>query len=176
MRRLSYHVASTVDGFIADVDHGVGALAHEGDHVADYMAALRGYQTIVMGRRTYEFGVRLGVTDPYPWAETIVFSRTMTASPELRVRITAEDPVVAVHGLKAQEGSTIYLCGGGELARTLLDAGLVDEVIVKVSPTLLGGGIGLAPRLAGPRPLRLRSTKVHASGVVVLGYDVVHAA
>lgn len=174
MRKLTYHVASTLDGHIADADDGVAAFPHHGDHVDEYVAALRTYDTILMGRRTYEFGLRLGVTDPYPWAETYVASTTMTASPDLRVQVTAEDPRELVRRLKQRDGgSPIYLAGGGLLARTLLDAGLVDEVIVKLNPVLLGGGIALAPGLAAAVPLRLRSTKVHDAGVVVLRYAVV---
>lgn len=172
MRKLTYHVASTLDGFIADAEDGVAAFPHRGDHVDEYVATLRTYDTIVMGRRTYEFGLRLGVTDPYPWAETYVVSTTMTASPDLRVRITSEDARALVRRLKQREGSSVYLAGGGHLARSLLGAGLVDEVIVKLNPVLLGGGIALAPGLASPVPLTLRSTKVHAAGVVVLRYAV----
>ena len=46
-------------------------------------------------------------------------------------------------------------------------------LVVKVNPVLLGAGIALAPRLASTTKLRLRSTKVHDVGVVVLRYDTV---
>lgn len=49
---------------------------------------------------------------------------------------------------------------------------MVDEVIVKLNPLLLGGGVALAPGLTAALPLSLRSTKVHASGVVVLRYAI----
>ncbi|MBL9027460.1 MAG: dihydrofolate reductase [Myxococcales bacterium] len=170
MRKLTYHVASTLDGFIADAQDGVAAFPHHGDHVDEYLATLRTYDTIVMGRRTYEFGLRLGVTDPYPWAETYVVSSSMTASPNPHVQITSEDARDLVRRLKSRDGGPVYLAGGGRLARSLLDAGLVDEVIVKLNPVLLGGGVALAPGLTAALPLSLRSAKVHASGVVVLQY------
>jgi dihydrofolate reductase len=173
MRKLVYHVATTVDGFIADLRHEVGCFLHEGDHVVDYVAALKAYDTIVMGRRTYEFGVRLGVTDPYPWADTYVCSRTVTAEADLRVTITDEEPATLINRLKEREGTAIYLAGGGELAQSLFDAGLIDELILKVNPVVLGSGVPLAPRLASPKALRLRSTKVHAGGVAVHHYEVV---
>jgi dihydrofolate reductase len=170
MRTLTYHVASTIDGFIADTDDGVGAFSNHGDHVDEYLATLRSYDTVVMGRRTYEFGLRFGVEDPYPWADTYVVSSSRTADPERRVHVTAEDPCDLVRRLKGRGGGAGYLAGGGLLARSLLDAGLVDEVIVKLNPVLLGGGVPLAPALRSAVPLALRSTKVHASGVVVLRY------
>ncbi|MGK4006217.1 dihydrofolate reductase family protein [Sorangium sp. So ce1036] len=172
MRKLTYHVAATVDGFIARSDGGVDCFAHEGDHVTEYLAALKAYDAVVMGRRTYEFGLKLGVTDPYPWMDTYVVSRTMKESPDARVKLVAEDAAGAVRRLKEQQGGDIYLCGGGELATCLFDAGLVDEVILKVAPVLLGGGIALSPGLRAAAQLDLVSTKVHRSGVIVSRYAV----
>lgn len=173
MRRLIYYVATTVDGFIAAADHTVDAFRHEGDHAADYLAALKGYDTIVMGRKTWEFGRDLGVTDPYPWAETVVFGH-FEGRPDPRVRFTADDPGTVIRALKQREGSPIYLAGGGKLARALFDARAIDELIVKVNPVLLGAGILLAPSLAQRVALRLRGCTMHDSGVVVLRYDVVY--
>ncbi|MBK6696871.1 MAG: dihydrofolate reductase [Myxococcales bacterium] len=172
MRKLVYYVATTVDGFIADEHHSVDALTNQGDHVTEYVDALKTYDTIVMGRRTYEFGLRFGVTDPYPWAETVVFGGLADAPPHPRVRFTREDPVGVIEALKLREGSPIYLCGGGRLARTLFDAGAVDELIVKISPVLLGSGIPLTMGLGKSVPLRHRSSKVHDVGVVVTRYEV----
>lgn len=172
MRKLKYHVATTVDGLIAQGDGGVDCFLFEGEHVAEYLAALKAYDAVVMGRKTYEFGLKLGVTDPYPWMDTYVVSRTMKESPNERVKIVADDAAGAVRRLKEQQGGDIYLCGGGELATCLFDAGLVDEVILKVNPVLLGGGIALAPGLRAATHLELLSTKVHRNGVVVLHYAV----
>ena len=171
MRKLIYIVATTVDGFIADVDHGVAAFLAEGDHATEYLAQIRTFDTVVMGRGTYEFGLQFGVTDPYPWAETIVFGRFDTP-PDARVRFTSDDPTKIVAEQKLREGSPIYLCGGGKLARALFDAGLVDELVVKQNPSLLGAGIPLTAGLSKATRLRLRSAKVHDVGVVVLRYDV----
>ncbi|RYZ60818.1 MAG: dihydrofolate reductase [Proteobacteria bacterium] len=173
MRSLIYYVAATVDGFIADTNHGVGMFAHDGDHAAEYLAALRGYDTIVMGRKTWEFGQRLGVTDPYPWAETVVFGH-FDESPDPRVRFTAEDPHEVVRELKRKPGSPIYLAGGGDLARSLFDGKAIDELVVKINPVLLGSGVGLAPRLSSAVRLQARACSLHASGVIVARYDVAY--
>lgn len=175
MRRLVYYVATTLDGFIAGLDHTVGAFRHEGGHAADYMAALKGYDTIVMGRKTWEFGRNLGVTDPYPWADTVVFGH-FDDRPDPRVRFTADDPAVVVRELKQREGSPIYLAGGGELARALFDAKAIDELVLKINPVLLGAGVPLAPRLARVVDLQLRGCTTHDSGVLVPRYDVVYSS
>lgn len=88
------------------------------------------------------------------------------------MQVLRDDPAPIVRALRAEDGGPIYLCGGGALASTLLNAGLVDELILKVNPVLLGAGIGLAPGLLGARSLTLRSVKPYASGVVRLHYDV----
>lgn len=172
MRKLTYHVATTVDGFIARRDGTVDFFPQEGDHSPDYLAALKAYGAVVMGRRTYEYGLSLGVTDPYPWMDTYVFSRSMKESPDPRVKVVAEDALGVVRRLKEHEGADIYLCGGGELATQLFDAGLVDEVILKVNPVLLGDGVALAPGVRAAMKLELLSTKVHAQGVIVARYAV----
>lgn len=177
MRSVQYHVAITASGLIAEPDGGIGCfnLTPPGEHLDDYLRALRAYDTVLMGRATYELGLRMGVADPYPWARSLVFSRTLPLEAPGRVEIRRDDPAPVVAALRAQEGGPIYLCGGGALASTLLNAGLVDELILKVNPVMLGAGIGLAPDLLAARPLHLLEVKPYASGVVLLRYRIAGA-
>jgi dihydrofolate reductase len=174
MRKLIYHVASTADGFIAREDdtYDCFPLNPKDEHLTDYFASLASYGVVLMGRRTYEIGLKVGVTDPYPHLETYVFSRSMKQSPNPKVKLISDDAMGVVRRLKEQEGKPIYLCGGGEFASTLIDEGLVDEVLLKLSPLLLGSGIPLSPRLRGHVNLQLLSTKVYGNGVVLLRYAV----
>ncbi|QDE81168.1 dihydrofolate reductase family protein [Myxococcus xanthus] len=177
MRKLKYHVATSVDGFIAHEDDTYGAfmqdrLVKDSEHVADYVASLATYATVLMGRRTYDGGLKVGVTDPYPNMDTYVFSRTMKESPNPRLKLVSDDAVGEVRRLKAQEGGDIYLSGGGAFAGLLLAEGLVDEVLLKMNPLILGSGILLASSLKQVVDLDLKSTKVYANGVVLLRYAV----
>lgn len=177
MRKLKYHVATSVDGFIAHDDDTYGAfmqdrLVKDSEHVTDYVASLATYATALMGRRTYEVGVKAGVTDPYSNMDTYVFSRTMKASPNPRVKLVSEDAVGEVRRLKAQAGGDIYLSGGGAFAGLLLAEGLVDEVLLKMNPLILGSGIPLVSSLRQVVNLELKSTKVYGNGVVLLRYAV----
>jgi dihydrofolate reductase len=173
MRKLKYHVAATVDGFIAREDDSFDCFPNEGDHVLDYLSSLASYGAVLMGRRTYEIGLKAGVTDPYPNLESYVFSRSLKESPNPRVKLITEDAGAVVRRLKEEPGKDIYLCGGGNLAAALFSQGLIDEVLVKLNPLLLGSGIPVTPGLRGVTNLELLSTKVYRNGVLLLHYTVV---
>ena len=172
MRKLKYHVASTADGFIARKDGSFDCFSAEGDHVTDYLETLKSYGAVLMGRKTYEVGLKMGITDPYPHLKSYVFSRTMKKSPDERVEIVAENAAEMVKKLKHEPGKDIYLCGGAELAGELFKEGLIDEVILKLSPLLLGSGIPLLPDIGTLVNLELIDSKVYDSGVLLLSYRV----
>jgi Dihydrofolate reductase len=173
MRQLKYHVACTVDGFIAHTDHTVDGFVAEGDHVTDYLESLKNdYDVVLMGRRTYEFGFQYGVTNPYPWLKQIVFSRTMESSPDPNVELISEDIIDVVRALKEETGKAIYLCGGADLAARLFAEGLVDEIIVKLNPVVFGSGLPLFSEAIKQTALELIGSKAYDSSVVLLHYRV----
>jgi dihydrofolate reductase len=173
MRKLKYYVASTVDGFIGHEDGSVGGFLEHGDHVAGYLESLKTwFDVVLMGRKTYEFGVQYGVTNPYPWMRQYVISRTMKESPDENVELVSENIVELVKTLKSESGKDIYLCGGAELATMLFDEKLIDDVILKLNPVLFGSGISLLSRSAKPIDLELTGSKVYDNGVLLLQYRV----
>src|ERR1051325_6560638 len=110
MRKLKYHVAITLDGFIAHTDHTVNGFVEEGGHVTDYFASLKNdYDIVLMGRGTYEFGFQFDVTNPYPWLRQYVISRSMAKSPDENVELISENIFEFVKALKAEEGKAIYM-------------------------------------------------------------------
>lgn len=169
---LVYHVATSLDGFIADADGGFAAFPTTGAHIPDYVASLAGYGSVVMGRATYQVGLAQGVTNPYPMLRSYVLSSSLGASPDPAVTVVPGDAAAFVRDLRAREERPIYLCGGGKLAAALFAARLIDTVIAKQNPLLFGTGI---PLFAGALPatrLVLRDARVYASGVIVSTYDV----
>jgi len=175
MRKLKYHMASTVDGFIAHKDHTVDGFVAEGEHVTDYLESLKNdYDVVLMGRRTYEFGFQYGVTNPYPWMKQYVLSRTMEKSPDPNVELVSKNVIDFVKELKEGTGKAIYLCGAAELAATLYAENLIDEIILKLNPVLFGSGIPLFSGIAKQADLELANTKIYENGVILLHYRVKH--
>ncbi|GAB1420826.1 dihydrofolate reductase family protein [Anaerolineales bacterium] len=176
-RKLVYYVAMTVDHYIAHEDDTVDGFATDGHHIHDYITSLHEYDTVLMGRRTYEwayaFGVQPGQPVPtYGHMMQYVFSRSMPDYEHKQLRIIREDPAAFVRGLKAEEGGPIYLCGGGQLAASLLGQGLVDELILKVNPVIFGCGIAVFGDLKRNFTLSLLDTKVYNNGVIFLHYHL----
>ena len=172
MRKLVYYIATTVDGFIAHQDGGLEGFLMEGEHAKDFLESLQAFDTVLMGRGTYDLGRKYGVTSPYPTMRQYVFSRTLGTSPDPAVKLVSENAVSTVRELKAQSGKDIWLCGGAEFASTLFAEGVIDDVIVKVNPVLFGRGKALLSAFTGTAALELSDKKVFDNGVVVLRYRV----
>ncbi len=168
-RRLRYHVAVSLDGFIARPDGSYDWLV--ADPTIDFSALYKEFDAAVMGRKTYEVALAAGTDGSVPGLDVTVFSRTLPTSTSRGVRVVNDDPREFVADLKSRRGGDIWLFGGGELFRYLLDAGLVDTVELAVMPVLLGEGIPVLPRGASTS-LVLSDMKRLPSGIVVLAYSV----
>ncbi|MGP3924122.1 dihydrofolate reductase family protein [Streptomyces sp. 8N616] len=194
MRKLVYYIASTLDGFIAGPD-GADPTGPDGfwpipeDYLqyiateypetlpAPARAALSvtadgtHFDTVLEGRRTYEIGLRAGITNAYPHLRHLVFSRTLSESPDPAVELVADDPAAKVRELKAEHGKDIWLIGGAELAGALYSE--IDRLVIKLSPLTIGTGIPLFSHEAAfdPRRWELMDHTVLKSGAVFLTYS-----
>jgi dihydrofolate reductase len=174
MRKVTFGGANSLDNYIARPDHGVDWLMW-GDEPAAVMAAyFKTIDTILMGRKTYEVALRSGSSGGYPGMTTYVFSRTLPAGVRGDVTILATDVVEFLRDLKQQEGKDICLMGGGEIARPLIEAGLVDEVRFNIHPVLLGAGIPLFYPMSRQINLELYECKTFKNGCVMVSYRVKH--
>lgn len=176
MRKCIYHVAVSLDGFIAHTDGSIQGFSHDEKVTADYFAAMANYHTAIMGRHTYEFGYQYGLSpgaNPYPHMQTYVFTQqTPPDSVDSSVHWLNKDTIESVEKLKADEGGPIYLCGGGRFAGSLYRAGLIDEVILKLNPITLCTGIPLFGSAdAELQTWQLKDTKSYDCGVVLLHYQ-----
>lgn len=171
MRKVVYALAISLDNFIARHDGAVDWLFMEGEQMKDFAESFKLFDAVLMGRKTYDFGVSHGMTS-YPNMKNYVFSRTLEGSPDKRVEIVAKNPSEFVKGLKREAGKSIWLCGGGELAATLLNDDLVDEIILNVHPVLLGSGIPFFSKIKKQVDLELTNSKVYPNGLALLSYSV----
>lgn len=193
MRELVYYIATTLDGFIAGPD-GADPTGPDGfwpipgdylEHLmAEYPETLPGparaalnvtaegthFDTVLEGRRSYEIGLKAGITDAFPHLRHLVFSRTLTESPDPAVELVADDPVGKVRELKRENGKDIWLIGGAELAGALYPE--IDRLVLKMAPLTIGTGIPLFSRNAvfDPRGWELAERKVFDSGAAFLTY------
>jgi dihydrofolate reductase len=170
MRRVRYQVAMSLDGYIAGPKGEYDWITH--DPEIDFGALLAEFDTLLIGRKTFELMVGAGQAT-MPGMKIFVFSRTLRQSDYLQVTIVAEKAAKTVASLKRKRGKDIWLFGGGLLFRSFLDDGLVDTVEVAVVPVLLGGGIPLLPPPATKHTkLKLAGHKVYKTGIVLLQYKI----
>ncbi len=122
MRALVYYIATTLDGFIACEDGSFEDFLWDDDFIAELLATYpetfpapmrsgeysradnRRFDAVLMGRKTYEVGLREGLTDPYPTLDQYLFSRSMTESPDPAVVLVSAGAVDAVKVLKQESG------------------------------------------------------------------------
>ena len=188
MRELTYYIGVTLDGFIAGPDDEVdfypltpGFEAFLGANLPDVQpshvrasmgvgdAPLTEFDTVLMGRRTYEPALQFGITDPYAHLRTLVFSSTIVDPEDPNVEVVRTDPVSRVRALKAEEGRGIYLAGGAGLAGVLLDE--IDRLIVKKYPVIAGSGIPMVSHAFAPTQFAFDDAQALDNGCVVLRYS-----
>jgi dihydrofolate reductase len=170
MRRLRYGVAMSLDGFIAGPRGEYDWIVP--DPAIDFAAIHAQFDTLLMGRRTYEVARTRRAQLEGSGQKWIVVSSTLKADECAGVTVLSGEIFQAVAALKEEPGKDIWLMGGGVLFRSLLDAGLVDGVDLVVMPVMLGSGTPLVPE--GRRQwLHLEKSKVLPSGILILNYSVV---
>lgn len=168
MRKLVYYIGSTIDGYIAGPNgefdffplaEDVAAFIHSEypetipSHIRSHTgfdAPNRHFDTVIMGRATYQPALEIGVTSPYAHLRQCVVSTSIQSIDDPEVELVTQDPTTRVRQLKEEEGLDIWLAGGSRLASTLLPE--VDEMIIKRYPVVAGSGIPLL--LADFRPQR----------------------
>jgi dihydrofolate reductase len=182
MARLIYSAIMSLDGYTAD-EHGNFDWAAPDEEVHRFVNDLeRPVGTYLYGRRMYEVMSPWETMDAVPdqsqvsldfariWqaADKVVYSSTLEQVSTPRTRIERQFDPEAVRQLKASAGPDISV-GGSHLAAQAIQAGLVDEYHLFLTPTVVGGGNQALPdhvRL----DLDLQDERRFASGVVFLRY------
>ncbi|MFD7814332.1 dihydrofolate reductase family protein [Streptomyces sp. NPDC059785] len=191
MRKLTYFVACSIDGFIGGPDGDAEPFYRFVD--AEFMEEFlkpeypetmathgrralgiddlenRRFDTVIQGRASYDLALGIGVTSPYAHLREYVASRSLEESPDPHVEIVADDVVGKVRELKAEDSEfDIYLCGGSRLAGALL--GEVDELVIKTYPVVLGTGMPMFAAGFDVTEFALGEVRAFGNGVLVRTY------
>jgi dihydrofolate reductase len=171
MRKVTFGGANSLDNYIARVDDAVDWLLWSDEAAAVMKDYWQRIDTILLGRKTYEVGLRhSGGKNPYPNIKTYVFSRTLKEAEG--AQIVAENAVEFVRDLKNQNGGEICVMGGGDFAKTLFEAGLIDEIGFNIHPVLLGRGVPLFYEMNRQIDLELLECKPFQNGCVYVLYRI----
>jgi dihydrofolate reductase len=175
MRKVTFGGANSLDNYLARLDHAVDWLLWGKEAAAVMTDYWKTIDTVLMGRKTYEVAVRSGHGGgSYSGVKTYVFSRTLSEGSREGVTFVSQDAAEFVRDLKGQDGKDICLMGGGELARSLFEAGLIDEIGFNIHPVLLGSGIPLFHPMSRQTDLELRECRAFKNGCVYITYRVKH--
>ncbi len=165
MARVIYYVTSSLDGFVARRDGGIDWLMPP---IPEYGfdELMNGIDAIAMGRKTFEQSLRFGEA-PGPHKPTYVFSKTSTDTHGRPVEITNTSPRAFTERLGDVR---LWLMGGGALARSFADDGVLHELDLFIQPIALGDGIRLFDPLASDLRLELTEVVTYRTGMVRARY------
>ena len=163
-------IAASLDGYIAGPDDDLSWMFTDADY--GFSSFYIDVETLVMGRGTYEV-IRTFGDWPYPEKRTIVVSRSTELEIDTpQTALYCDDLPSLVARLDSEGCNRVWLVGGGELVRSFLEQGLLDELTVSMHPILLGTGVPLFPGGFRRTMLLLKDTTVFEGGLVQLNYHV----
>ena len=175
MKKIIYYVASSIDGFIAGENDDISKFILQGEGVEKYQSDLLNFKTVIMGRKTYEFGYKYGLPPgqpAYPNMEHYIFSNNMTLN-NLSDSVHIEKlDIEKIKELKKNSTTDIYLCGGGQFAGWLLENNLIDELKLKLNPIVLGKGIRIFGETEYFVNLKLTDKESFKDGLQILSYEL----
>ncbi|WP_063059251.1 dihydrofolate reductase family protein [Nocardia sienata] len=192
MRKLVYYVAVSLDGYIAGpggevdfypVDAEMAEWINERypeslpTHIREHAGIApdvpnRHWDTVIMGRGTYEPALSAGIPSPYAHLKQYVVSTTLERVDDPDIELVRTDPVELVRRLKKEEGpegKDIWLCGGGGLAGALIEE--IDQLIFKSYPVLAGAGVPVLGGLFRPARFSPVQRREFGNGAQVSWFD-----
>lgn len=173
MRKLSLFIATSLDGYIAKPNDDLSFLKSvekEGEDYG-YAAFTSTVDTIIIGRKTYDYVLKEIGPSHYDNGERTVYVITRTERPDHgNIRFYSGDLAELVDRLKRSAGKTIYCDGGAEIINELLKNDLIDEFIISVIPVLLGNGVRLFKDGRPEQNLEFITAKTFDTGLTQLHY------
>ncbi|MFG2625218.1 dihydrofolate reductase family protein [Streptomyces sp. NPDC048473] len=191
MRKLTYFIACSIDGFIGDPSGDASSMhqfvneefleflktqypetvSTEGRKLLGFHdVENQRFDTVIQGRGSYQLALDVNITSPYAQLRELVASRTLEESPDPNVELVSDDVVARVRELKAEDSELgIWLCGGSQLAGELIDE--IDELVIKTYPLVYGSGMPMFGSDFAAAVFALDSVCVFDNGVLVRTYS-----
>ena len=171
-RKVILFIAATLDGYIATQDEDLSFLSIvnlEGEDYG-YEEFIRNVDTVIMGRKTYDWIMKEVKEYPHPDKDSYIITRT--PRPDMnRIKFYSGNLKDLIKHLKLDDnGKNIFIDGGAELIDVLLKENLIDEFIISIIPIILGDGIRLFKDGRPELHLTLMHSKCYATGLVQLHY------
>lgn len=147
MNKIVLYIATSLDGFIADINGGVGWLPHPKDEAeleaVGYKSLMSRIDTILMGSRSYKQVLGFGDWG-WPDKHTYVFTSKNLENNKPYISMTHDSPLEFMTKLKNRKSDKdIWLLGGAQLCMSFAQEGFIDEVTLTIVPRVLGAGIPL---------------------------------
>lgn len=177
MAQIIYYVAISIDGFIAGPNDDASGFTAAGDGVAQYLTDLKDFKTVIMGRRTYEFGYKYGLEPgqpAYPHMHHYIFSKTLKFENQSEQITICDMDRDIIKELKRTSETEIYLCGGGQFAGWLLENEMIDMLKIKLNPLILGDGIPLFGPCKKSLHLSMTDNQAFSEGLEIKTYNIVY--
>jgi dihydrofolate reductase len=176
MHLVRYHLAISLDGFIAPKDGSARWLEPYGKaawaFLDPWMKTIGG---IIVGRATYDQSASMG---GWQWGDTpalVMTSRPLPAKHPKTV-VASDDPAEGLARLRERvPKGDIWLFGGGVTASGFLKAGLIDLIELAVVPVVLGEGRPLFPGVSTQLTFEPAGSQAIGEGAVVNTYRKIEA-
>ena len=165
MRQLKLDIATTLDSYIAGPNGEIDWLDAGSDPDYGYKEFYASIDTTIMGHSTYKLTLTVP-RFPYPDKTNYVFTRATPPPDTSNVRFVSGDIAAFVRSLKQESGKDIWLVGGGQVNTVMLNAGLVDEMILTIFPLTLGEGIPLFAPGATHSLFKTVSCETYETGLI----------
>lgn len=173
MRKLSLFIATSLDGYIAKDNDNLDFLKLVEKEGEDYGYAefTVNIDTIILGRKTYDWVLREIGTSHYDNGDRDVYVITRSPRPDSgRTKFYSGSLTGLIQQLRSQNGKDIYCDGGAEIVNELIKSDLIDEYIISIVPVLLGSGVRLFKSERPEQVLELVETKTFDTGLTQLRY------
>jgi len=178
MRKIVYYVASSIDGFISGLNDDISGFIESGNGVDKYLEDLANFDTVIMGRNTYEFGYKYGLQPgqpAYPHMKHYIFSNSLKLENSHKQVQVKSLNLSEINKLQREEGTDIYLCGGGQLAGWLLENKKIDTLKLKFNPLVLGKGVKLFENSFSKYKLDLVDSLIYENGLQIMTFKIVYS-